>query len=118
MTTILVTGGRHRQSRLQALAVPVYPVVYDNLVRGNDWAVKQSAGISDIADRARLDAVIAEYKPAATITSPVAYVGESVADPEVLSQQRPWGVEPLEALRDHRRGPIVFHDRATAAFQR
>lgn len=114
MTTILVTGGAGYigSHACKALAKAGFtPVVYDNLVRGNDWAVKWGPlEIGDIADRARLDAVIAEYKPAATIHfAGYAYVGESVADPGKYYRNNVHGaLNLLEALCDHRRGPIVF----------
>lgn len=83
---ILVTGGaRYIGSHAcKALAQAGYtPICYDNLISGHRWAVRWGPlEVGDIADRARLDAVIEDYRPAAVMHFAAnAYVGESVKDP-------------------------------------
>jgi len=68
---ILVTGGAgyigsHACKVLAARGFE--PIVYDNLSRGNRWAVKWGPlEIGDIADTARLRAVFERYRPIALI---------------------------------------------------
>jgi UDP-arabinose 4-epimerase len=59
------------------------PVVYDNLSRGNRWAVKWGPfEYGDIGDFSRLSQVLQIYKPAAIMHfAALAYVGESVEQP-------------------------------------
>lgn len=89
MTTdrcVLVTGGAGYigSHTCKALSNAGYlPVAYDSLVYGHEWAVKWGPlERGDILDAARLDEVIAAYKPVAVIHfAAFAYVGESVSHP-------------------------------------
>jgi UDP-arabinose 4-epimerase len=86
VTVVLVTGGAGYigSHACKALARAGYtPVVYDNLVRGHEWAVKWGPfERGDILDGARLAEVVAAHRPAAVMHfAAFAYVGESVAEP-------------------------------------
>ena len=115
---ILVTGGAGYVGAhaCKALAKRGYrPIVYDNLVYGHETAVKWGPlEIGDIADRARLDAVIAQYRPQALMHfAAFTYVGESVADPGKYYRNNVAGtLSLLEALRDHGIGRMVFSSTA------
>jgi UDP-glucose 4-epimerase len=83
---ILVTGGAGYigSHTCKALAAKGFePIVYDNLSRGNRWAVKWGPlEEGDIADTVRLRAVFKQYRPAVLMHFAAnAYVGESVEDP-------------------------------------
>lgn len=83
---VLVTGGAGYigSHTCKALAQAGYlPISYDNLSRGFRDAVRFGPlVVGDIADRATLDAALAEHKPIAILHfAAVAYVGESMADP-------------------------------------
>ena len=116
--TILVTGGAGYVGAhaCKALAVRGYsPVVFDNLVHGHEGAVKWGPlEIGDIADRARLDAVIAAHRPAAVMHfAAFTYVGESVADPGKYYRNNVAGtLSLLEAMRDHHIERLVFSSTA------
>ncbi|MFP6743351.1 MAG: UDP-glucose 4-epimerase GalE [Alphaproteobacteria bacterium] len=114
MTTILVTGGAGYvgSHACKALVAAGYtPVVYDNLVKGHRWAVKWGPlAEGDLLDRARLDEVLREHKPAAVMHF-AAYsdVGESVGDPGTYYRNNILGsLTLLEAMRDHGIGHMVF----------
>ena len=115
---ILVTGGAGYVGAhvCKALAKRGYrPIAYDNLVYGHEAAVKWGPlEIGDIADRARLDAVIAHYRPQALMHfAAFTYVGESVADPGKYYRNNVAGtLSLLEALRDHGIGKMVFSSTA------
>jgi UDP-glucose 4-epimerase len=86
MTTILVTGGAgyigsHACKALRAAGYT--PVTFDNLDTGWRDAVKFGPfAEGDLMDRARLDAVFAEYAPAAVMHfAALSQVGDSMADP-------------------------------------
>lgn len=84
--TVLVTGGAGYigSHTCQELASAGYfPVVYDSLVSGHDWAVQWGPFVhGDILDNARLDEVMQRYEPCAVVHfAAFAYVGESVCDP-------------------------------------
>lgn len=84
--TILVTGGAGYigSHACKALAAAGYvPVTYDNLEYGHEWAVKWGPlERGDLKDGARLDEVLARYRPAGVIHfAAYAYVGESVENP-------------------------------------
>jgi UDP-glucose 4-epimerase len=86
MTTVLVTGGAgyigsHACKALKAAGYT--PVTYDNLVTGWREAVKFGPfEHGDLADRARLDQVFAQYRPAAVMHfAALSQVGEAMAQP-------------------------------------
>lgn len=86
MTNILVTGGAGYigSHACKALAAAGYvPVTYDNLVTGWRDAVKFGPfEEGDLMDRARLDAVFAEYEPKAVMHfAALSQVGEAMAQP-------------------------------------
>ena len=83
---ILVTGGAGYigSHACKALAAKGHvPITYDDLSRGNRWAVKWGPLLEgDIADAVRLRAALEQYRPAALMHfSAYAYVGESVEKP-------------------------------------
>lgn len=87
MTHVLVAGGAGYigSHACKALAAAGFiPVTYDNLAHGHDEAVRWGPLIrADIADRARLDIVMAEFKPVAVMHFAAhTFVGESVSDPK------------------------------------
>ncbi len=102
---ILVTGGagyigsqvsKHLAQRGFA------PVAYDNLSRGNDWAVKWGPlERGDITDPVRLEAVMRKHRPVAIMHfAAYCYVGESVADPLLYYRNNVLGtLTLLEAAR-------------------
>ena len=86
MTTILVTGGAGYigSHTAKALAAAGYtPVVYDSLLKGHGRAVQWGPfEAGDIADTARIDEVLARWKPAAVVHfAAVSEVVHSVRDP-------------------------------------
>jgi UDP-arabinose 4-epimerase len=112
--TILVTGGAGfiGSHACKALARAGYtPVAYDNLVYGHREAVRWGPlEVGDIADRDRLDEVIAHCRPEAAIHfAAYAYVGESVQDPAKYYRNNVAGtLTLLEALVRHGVNRIVF----------
>ena len=86
---ILVTGGAGYigSHACKVLARRGFePIVFDNLSRGNRWAVKWGPlELGDIANSVRLRTVLEQYRPAALMHfAAYAYVGESVEDPHFL----------------------------------
>lgn len=114
MTSVLVTGGAGYigSHACKALARAGYlPVVYDDLRRGHDWAVRWGPlEQGDVLDRARLDAVIAQYKPAAVMHfAGYAYVNESVSDPGMYYRNNTVAsLNLLEAMRGSSVRRIIF----------
>ncbi len=114
MTPILVTGGAGYigSQTCKALALAGYqPITLDNLVYGHRWAVRWGPlEVGDIADRAFLDRVIAQYRPEAVIHfAAYAYVGESTQHPGRYYRNNVAGtLTLLEAMRDHGIGQMVF----------
>jgi len=112
--TVLVTGGAGYigSHACKALAAAGYrPVSYDNLVYGHRWAVRWGPlEVGDIGDRARLEEVIAQYRPAAVMHfAGYAYVGESVQDPGKYYRNNAAGtLTLLEAMRDGGIGRLIF----------
>lgn len=112
--TVLVTGGAGYigSHACKALAKAGYlPIAYDNLAFGHKWAVRWGPlERGDIADRARLDDVLARYKPAAIMHfAAFAHVGESVYDPGKYYRNNLVGsLSLLEAARDRAIDRIVF----------
>ncbi len=115
---ILVTGGAGYVGAhaCKALAASGYqPVVYDNLVYGHEAAVKWGPlEIGELADRARLDAVITQYRPQAVMHfAAFTFVGESIADPGKYYRNNVAGtLSLLEAMRDHAIDRLVFSSTA------
>ena len=111
---ILVTGGAGYigSHTCKALAASGYePVTYDNLSRGNRWAVKWGPlEVGDIADQAHLREVLERYQPAAVIHfAAFAYVGESVENPVLYYQNNVCGsVALLRSLTQGPSIPVVF----------
>lgn len=111
---VLVTGGAgfigsHACKALAASGLE--PIAYDNLSRGNRWAVKWGAlEVGDIADHARLLEVLDFYRPVAIIHfAAFAYVGESVKDPASYYQNNIAGsVNLLRAVLRSNPIPVVF----------
>src|SRR3984893_17510179 len=88
---ILVTGGAgyigsHACKVLARRGVEL--IVFENLARGNRWAVKWGRlELGDIANSVRLRTVLEQYRPAALMHfAAYAYVGESVEDPLLYYQ--------------------------------
>ena len=114
MTNILVTGGAgYIGSHVcKALAARGFlPITYDNLSRGNRWAVKWGPlEEGDIADRAYLSAVLRRHQPSAVMHfAAFAYVGESVADPLLYYRNNVAGtLSLLQSVIEYRPLPIVL----------
>ncbi len=116
---ILVTGGAgyigsHACKRLAAAGYT--PVVYDNLSRGNRWAVKWGPfEHGDTSDFGRLSQVLQTYKPVGVMHfAAFAYVGESVEDPLMYYANNVSGTATLlNAVV--RYGPIPFVFSSTCA---
>ena len=111
---ILVTGGAGYlgSHACKALAAAGFtPVVYDNLSRGHDWAVRFGPlEVGELSDRARLDEAFARHQPAAVLHfAALAYVGESVAQPSLYYRNNVMGsLTLLEAMVGSNVAPIVF----------
>jgi UDP-glucose-4-epimerase GalE len=115
---VLVTGGAGYigSHACKALAQAGYtPVAYDNLVYGHREAVRWGPlEVGDIADRARLDAVIAEYRPEAVMHfAAYAYVGESVQDPAKYYRNNvSFTMGLLDAMHTHSVNKFIFSSTA------
>jgi UDP-arabinose 4-epimerase len=111
---IIVTGGAgYIGSHVcKALAGRGFePIVFDNLSRGNRWAVKWGPlELGDIADSARLRTVLEKYRPAAMMHfAAYAYVGESVENPLLYYRNNVAGTASLlQTLLDFQAMPFVF----------
>jgi UDP-arabinose 4-epimerase len=111
---ILVTGGAGYigSHACKALAAKGYlPVTYDNISRGNLWAVKWGPlERGDIADEQRLRAVLERYRPSALMHfAAYAYVGESVERPLLYYQNNFAGSAALlHTLVQYQPMPVVF----------
>src|SRR5438552_182142 len=112
--SILVTGGAGYvgSHACKALAGAGYrPVVYDNLSRGHRAAVRWGPLVEgDLHDRARLAAALREHRVGAVMHfAAFAYVGESVAEPEIYYRNNVGGtLALLAAMREAAVGTIVF----------
>jgi UDP-glucose-4-epimerase GalE len=112
--TILVTGGAGYigSHTCKALAAKGFePITYDNLSRGNRWAVKWGPlEEGDISDAGRLSEVLNRYRPAAVIHfAAFAYVGESVENPLLYYHNNVAGsIALFRAVLRYRTIPIVF----------
>ena len=111
---VLVTGGAGYvgSHACKALARAGYvPVVYDNLSRGHAWAVKWGPlERGDLMNVARLSAVFRKHRPSAVLHfAALAYVGESVADPQRYYRNNVGGtINLLQAMREAMVSKIVF----------
>lgn len=110
---LLVTGGAgyvggHAVRALLEAGHEV--VVYDNLVYGHAETVPCELVVGDLADRARLDGVLAGQPFDAVLHfAAYAYVGESVADPAKYWRNNvAGGLELLDAMRAHGVNKLVF----------
>src|SRR5271169_6284541 len=103
---ILVTGGAGYvgSHACKALATAGYlPVAYDNLSRGHREAVRWGPLVEgDLHDGARLAAAMRTHQIAAVMHfAALAYVGESVADPEIYYRNNVGGtLALLAAMRE------------------
>lgn len=111
---ILVTGGAgyigsHACKTLAAGGFE--PVTYDNLSRGNRWAVKWGPlETGDIGDQARFRTVLDRHQPAAVMHfAAFAYVGESVENPNLYYQNNVCGSATLlRTVTEYKPIPVVF----------
>jgi UDP-glucose-4-epimerase GalE len=111
---ILVTGGAGYvgSHACKALAARGHvPITYDNLSRGNRWAVKWGPfEKGDIADMRQVRTVLEKYQPSALMHfAAYAYVGESVAQPLLYYRNNFANtVTLLQAVVDFGSLPVVF----------
>jgi UDP-arabinose 4-epimerase len=111
---ILVTGGAgYIGSHVcKVLAAKGFePVVFDNLSRGNRWAVKWGPlEVGDIADSVTLRRVLEQHRPAAVMHfAAYAYVGESVENPLLYYGNNVTGTAALlRAILDFKPIPFIF----------
>jgi len=111
---VLVTGGAGYvgSHACKALARAGYlPVVYDNLSRGHAWAVKWGPlERGDLLNAARLAAVLRKHRPFAVLHfAALAYVGESVTDPQRYYRNNVGGtINLLQAMHETAVRRIVF----------
>ncbi|MDE1145955.1 MAG: UDP-glucose 4-epimerase GalE [Azospirillaceae bacterium] len=112
--TVVVTGGAGfiGSHACKALAQAGFsPVTYDNLSRGPREAVMFGPlEVGDIADQARLTAVLRDYQPCAVMHfAAYAHVGESVAEPLLYYRNNVAGsITLLEAMREAGVSNLVF----------
>ena len=118
MATVLVTGGAGYigSHACKALAAAGHvPVAYDTLEYGHRWAVRWGPLVEgDVADRARLDAAIAEYRPDAVMHfAGYIFVGESVQEPgKYYANNTGASVTLVQALADAGIDKLVFSSTA------
>ena len=118
-STVLVTGGAGYigSHACKALAAAGFtPVVYDNLSRGFEWAVKWGPfEHGDLLDQPRIEAVIQRHKPIAVMHfAAFAYVGESVAYPATYYRNNVVGsLALLDAMRANGVDRLVFSSSCT-----
>ena len=111
---VLVTGGAgyigsHVCSALAAKGC--LPITYDNLSRGNRWAVKWGPlEEGDIGDVGRMRTVLEKYRPSALMhLAAYAYVGESVKQPLAYYQNNFTAtVALLRTIIEVEQIPVVF----------
>ena len=114
MTNILVVGGAGYIGSHTCLDLSnkgFTPVVYDNLSNGHPEFVKWGAlERGDIRDRARLAAVLREYRPAAVVHfAALIEVGQSVKEPAAFYENNVAGtLSLLGAMQDAGIGRLVF----------
>ncbi|WP_374650942.1 UDP-glucose 4-epimerase GalE [Dongia sp.] len=106
MRPVLVTGGAGYvgSHACRALARSGYlPITLDNLSTGHRWAVKWGPlEIGDIADRQRVAALIAQYRPVAVMHfAALSLVGESATQPARYYENNVAGtLSLLQAMRE------------------
>ena len=111
---ILVTGGAGYigSHACKALAARGFvPITYDNLSRGNRWAVKWGPfEEGDIGDVERVRTVLEKYRPTALMHfAAYAYVGESVEQPLLYYENNFGGtVSLLRSMLEFQCIPVVF----------
>ena len=111
---ILVTGGAGYigSHACKALAAKGFlPITYDNISRGNRWAVKWGPFENgDIADPQRVRTILEKYQPAAVMHfAASSLVGESVVDPRKYYINNVAGtLSLLEAMREADCNRLVF----------
>ena len=111
---ILVTGGAGYvgSHACKALAAKGYvPITYDNLSRGNLWAVNWGPfEKGEIADEQQVRVVLEKYRPYALMHfAAYAYVGESVEHPLLYYRNNFAGTAALlRAVVDYGCIPVVF----------
>ena len=114
MTNILVVGGAGYIGSHTCLDLSnkgFTPVVYDNLSNGHPEFVKWGAlERGDIRDRARLAAVLREYRPAAVVHfAALIEVGQSVKEPAAFYENNVAGtLSLLGAMQDAGIDRLVF----------
>jgi len=112
--TVLVTGGGGYvgSHTCKLLAAAGYrPVVADNFRRGSREAVRWGpCETVELVDRARLGEIFAAYRPGAVLHfAAYAYVGESVAEPDLYYRHNVGGLlSLLDVMREHAALRIVF----------
>jgi UDP-glucose-4-epimerase GalE len=111
---ILVTGGAGYigSHACKALAQSGFtPITYDNLCRGNRWAVRWGPlEEGDIGDESRLREVLELHEPCAVMHfAGFGYVGESVERPLLYYQNNIGGsISLLHSIIEWRTIPVVF----------
>jgi UDP-arabinose 4-epimerase len=111
---VLVTGGAGYigSHACKALAREGFiPITYDNLSRGNKWAVKWGPlEEGEIGDVGRVQAVFGKYRPIALMHfAAYAYVGESVEQPLLYYRNNFTDTATLlTAMLAHNCIPVVF----------
>ncbi|MEM9532101.1 MAG: UDP-glucose 4-epimerase GalE [Pseudomonadota bacterium] len=111
---ILVTGGAgyigsHTCKQLKRARYR--PVVFDNLSTGHRWAVKWGPLVrGDLNNPDAIDRAILEHQPIAVMHfAALAYVGESVRDPQRYYRNNVTGtLNLLDSMRRHKVDRIVF----------
>lgn len=118
MESILVTGGAGfiGSHVCKALAAAGFrPVVYDNLSKGYEWAVRWGPlERGDLRDGARLAEVLARHKPAAVMHfASLIEVGESMREPARYYDNNVGGsLSLLQAMQAAGVGRIIFSSTA------
>ncbi len=111
---VLVTGGAGYigSHTCKLLAQSGFlPVTYDNLTRGNRWAVKWGPlEVGDILDERYIASVIEKYRPVAVMHfAALAYVGESVEKPDLYYRNNVSGsISLLKAMLKNKIMHLVF----------